>query len=361
MKIVDIYEKDNGIIIIENSSKLNGIEVETVQKKYTKDRAQRYLENLIRYELKKVKDDGIDIKLNYENIYVVTLYDYKKMNLKDIKPIVTSLEKREISLKNRKIKLQKNNKYAGGVIVALVLATSVALTTPFIVDHVIKKKEQTGDTNEIIEIVDSSTLYSKDEIEPTSLFLSNTKNISSSDEKEKGTIPNENVEEKNQSKDSFIPLNSGNNTKDEVYEYLKTKTDFNDAAIAGIMGNIQEECDYDINATYLETNGYTSHGLCQWNGERYVNLTNYCGNYDNSVNAQLDFMMKELKSLYGTAYNALINAENTLDGARQVALNFAMYYEGCSSSTYEIRQSYAENYFNIIHSLQDTSSSSLSR
>ena len=145
---------------------------------------------------------------------------------------------------------------------------------------------------------------------------------------------------------SFVPLNSGNATKDEVYKYLKTKTNFNDAAIAAIMGNIQQECSYNINSTYLESNGYTSHGLCQWNGGRYENLQNYCGDNISSVESQLDFMIHELETEYSTAYNALLNAENTADGARAAALTFASRYEVCDSGSYEIRQDYASDFFN---------------
>ena len=93
---------------------------------------------------------------------------------------------------------------------------------------------------------------------------------------------------------SFVPLNSGNETRDEVYEYLKTKTDYNDAAIDAIMGNLEVETHYD---TSTVGDGGTSFGLAQWHLERADKFHDYCdkeGSY--SVETQLDYMLQELQN-----------------------------------------------------------------
>ena len=363
MKIVDIYgSKEKGVIVVENLSKLNGVEVETVHKKYKGDNAQKYIKNVCAFNLKKVQDNGVNAKLNYDDIYVVTLYDYKKINLNDIKPIAESLKNKGLTFKNHKLKLQKNNSHAGKAIIALSLATIVSLSTPFIIKHVAKKNEPTDiNSTDIVYVSEPLDIdyTGKEEESTTSLYLSGIDYVTDESTTSEKPIENNITEpitekeaeyETTKNDDSNISLNSGNSTKDAVYKYLKTSTDFNDAAIAGIMGNIERECSYDIESTYRESNGYISHGLCQWNAERYENLKKFCGDDLYSVEAQLGFMMNELKNIYTSVYNYLLNVENSEYGARNAALIFAQKYEVCDPDSYEDRQNYAVEYYNQIKS-----------
>lgn len=365
MKIVDIFAVENNeIALIEKSSTLKGIEVDTEYKKFSGKDAEDYLKEICNHGLKEIRDNGINARLKYDNIYLVTLNDYKHMNIDAIKPIVDSLKSKGIVFKNHKLKLQKDNKYANRTIIALTLSTILMLSSPFIIKQLVKKKELNN--NGTVEVTAEEMSYSPsssnaEEETTSSLYLIGTEYVpvesTTTENVEVNTtepITEQNTKKESdkssQSEDSEISLNSGNPTKNAVYKYLKTNTQFNDAAIAGIMGNIEQECGYDIESTYRESNGYTSHGLCQWNAERYENLKRFCGDDLYSVEAQLGFMMSELKNSYTSAYNSLLNVENNEYGARNAALIFAQRYEVCDSSSYNSRQNYAVEYYNQIKS-----------
>ena len=170
--IVDIYNTKNGIVIVESTSELYGLEIDSKRVKYINEQAQLYMKKFPSFGLIRVYDNGRDAKLEFNKPIIVTLHNYKNIKINDIKPIISLLKKNGVSLKSNKYKLQKNNKYAGGVIVALMLATSVVLSTPFIISNVVKKKDINDNTSEIVEIYEPEVLTAKEEIEHTSLYLS---------------------------------------------------------------------------------------------------------------------------------------------------------------------------------------------
>lgn len=121
-------------------------------------------------------------------------------------------------------------------------------------------------------------------------------------------------------------VSTGNETKDKVYNYLASQG-FNNAAICGIMANIQHESSFNTQAL---GDGGTSYGICQWHNCRWTNLKNYCSsnNLDaSSLDGQLSYLVHELKSSYPGVYNTLQNVPNTKEGAYQAASKWTTDYE----------------------------------
>ena len=142
MRIIDVYGSNNGIVLVETSNKLYGIEVETIHRKFTGQNANIYLERLSRLIPEKIYDNGTDAKLNFNKPIVLILHDYKNINLKDIKPIAELLKSKNISLKFHNYKLQKSNNFYGKILIPMTLVTIISLSTPYIVKQIIKKKDK---------------------------------------------------------------------------------------------------------------------------------------------------------------------------------------------------------------------------
>ncbi len=121
-------------------------------------------------------------------------------------------------------------------------------------------------------------------------------------------------------------VSTGNASKDAVYNYLANKG-FNNAAICGILANIEHESGFD--PTALGDNG-TSYGICQWHNSRWTNLKNYCAanNKDvNSLEGQLDYLVYELEHEYPGVYNTLKSVPNTEQGAYDAAYKWTVDFE----------------------------------
>ena len=59
----------------------------------------------------------------------------------------------------------------------------------------------------------------------------------------------------------------------DVYNYLTGTMGMNSAAASGVMANMYRESRFYVDIT----NDYgTAYGLCQWYGDRWTNLQNYC-------------------------------------------------------------------------------------
>lgn len=119
-----------------------------------------------------------------------------------------------------------------------------------------------------------------------------------------------------------------------VWNYLKG-LGLNDYVCAGIMGNIMAEVGghtLDISRYSCVDTG-TYYGICQWGWGRKDRLLS---EYGTSLDAQLKFLGVELFEV--------IPADSSfysMQDEQEAALYFAQYYERCSSSSYEVRQSNA--------------------
>lgn len=119
---------------------------------------------------------------------------------------------------------------------------------------------------------------------------------------------------------------SGNANQDAIYNYL-SKQGFNDAAICGILANIQHESNFKTDAL---GDGGTSYGICQWHNSRWDSLKNYCsqnGLDSTTMDGQLSYLMYELEEKYPSLLNTLKNLPNTEQGAYDAAYEWTVKFE----------------------------------
>ena len=108
-----------------------------------------------------------------------------------------------------------------------------------------------------------------------------------------------------------------------IYEYLKSNTKWNDAAICGVLAHLYQESRYLPTATNKSSGAY---GIAQWLGTRKTQLQKL-KNYD-TVDVQLGFLVDELNnsSDFKMSRTAIQNAENSANGAYDVAYNVRMNF-----------------------------------
>lgn len=93
--------------------------------------------------------------------------------------------------------------------------------------------------------------------------------------------------------------------KTDVYNRLR-QNGFTDSEAAGITGNIAQESMFDTEA--LSEDGYNSHGLVQWTGDRKAHLEQFAR--ENGLNpkdwrTQVDFISEEMNTTERAAFEAL--------------------------------------------------------
>jgi hypothetical protein len=148
---------------------------------------------------------------------------------------------------------------------------------------------------------------------------------------------------------------------------------FNDYGIAGLMGNLYAESALrpcNLQNTYEQSlkmsdaeytaavdkgtytnfvNDKAGYGLAQWTYyTRKQNLLNYCKSKNKSIgdlNAQLEFLMQELKSGYSSVVATLTNATSVLEASNAVLLKFERPADQ-SEAVQNKRASYGQVYFN---------------
>lgn len=117
-------------------------------------------------------------------------------------------------------------------------------------------------------------------------------------------------------------VNVRGDNQQRVYNALKAKG-YKDHEIAGIMGNFQVESGFNPGAVNPNDKGRRSTGLAQWRAERETALFDYTGTKTPTIEQQVDFMDRELKTTHKKAYTALKNSSNS----SEAAYNFGRYYE----------------------------------
>ena len=112
----------------------------------------------------------------------------------------------------------------------------------------------------------------------------------------------------------------------KIYKYITEEMGLNRAVAFGILSHIRRESRFL--PTAYNPSGY--YGMCQWGGNRYTNLINWCSEngYDyTTIDGQVRFMEHELNGPYSKVLDALKECENTADGAYDAAYVFGMRYE----------------------------------
>lgn len=93
--------------------------------------------------------------------------------------------------------------------------------------------------------------------------------------------------------------------KTDVYNRLR-QNGFTDSEAAGITGNIAQESMFDTEA--LSRDGYNSHGLVQWTGDRKAHLERFAkenGLDPKDWRTQVDFISEEMNTTERAAFEAL--------------------------------------------------------
>ena len=111
----------------------------------------------------------------------------------------------------------------------------------------------------------------------------------------------------------------------QIADILKEKG-LNNAAIAGILGNIEGES--SLNPASVNSIGYS--GLCQWGGGRKETLFKTVPDWKTNIRGQIDFMWSELNGSYGpyrSVLSVILNASNDLNGVSDVTSAFLHKYE----------------------------------
>ena len=117
-----------------------------------------------------------------------------------------------------------------------------------------------------------------------------------------------------------------NTNMGKIYTYITETMELNRAVAFGILAHIRRESRFT--STAYNPSGY--YGLCQWGGNRYTNLINWCdeNGYDyTTLDGQVRFMEHELNGPYSKVLDSLKECENTADGAYDAAYVFGMRYE----------------------------------
>ena len=117
-----------------------------------------------------------------------------------------------------------------------------------------------------------------------------------------------------------------NTSMGKIYKYITEEMGLNRAVAFGILSHMRRESRY-IPTAYNPAGYY---GICQWGGNRYTNLISWCNEngYDyTTIDGQVRFMDHELNGPYSKVLAALLECENTADGAYDAAYVFGMRYE----------------------------------
>ena len=113
----------------------------------------------------------------------------------------------------------------------------------------------------------------------------------------------------------------------EIAEFLRAGLSVNDAALAGILANLQGESGFN---PHKVGDGGEAYGICQWQGPRLDQMVKYCE--ENSLSpvsleGQLSFLVCDLINNYIYAYDQIRLCEDSESGALQATYNFCAYYE----------------------------------
>lgn len=130
-----------------------------------------------------------------------------------------------------------------------------------------------------------------------------------------------------------------------VWDFLKSKG-FSDTAAAGVLGNIQQESNFNPNAVNKSSGAF---GIGQWLGGRLKNLKKYAkdqGKSYKSLDVQLEFLYKELNGADPTTKSKL-NKYGGLKGLKKMSISDAVKafedsFERSGGSAMGNRKKYAD-------------------
>lgn len=155
----------------------------------------------------------------------------------------------------------------------------------------------------------------------------------------------------------------GNTNAEKAYNFIREKIEKDHvsggnvhAQVCGIIGNLEAESNWKITACNPNDNKKSrihpdSIGLCQWNDVRAVNLKRSVGESSSSgptkatLEQQLDFMWKELKSGESLPYRKIMAASNYSDAVEGMLLferPYGVYVPGGKGRAGYVNRSHPE-------------------
>ncbi|MBQ3668572.1 MAG: SH3 domain-containing protein [Clostridia bacterium] len=123
-----------------------------------------------------------------------------------------------------------------------------------------------------------------------------------------------------------IFLNTSTTNEEKVYEFFTSRTTYNEAVACGLLANMKQESNFNPESG----KGKNYQGICQWSTSRFAILTNWCeqnGYNPYSLEGQCKFLWYDLSQRYTVYHKALMNIENTAQGAYDAGYYFCYYYE----------------------------------
>lgn len=130
--------------------------------------------------------------------------------------------------------------------------------------------------------------------------------------------------------------------KQNVWAFFKEKG-LSDEAVAGIMGNVALESNFDSTATNKSSGAF---GLFQWLGSRYNELVEYATNRKtmvSDVDTQLNFAWEEMKTTHKSTLEAMESDKYTTPS--EYAEVFEKKFEKSGGQGLEQRIQYAEEIY----------------
>lgn len=138
---------------------------------------------------------------------------------------------------------------------------------------------------------------------------------------------------------------TGSSTQDIVWNFFKSKG-LSDTAVAGIMGNLQQESNFSTTAMGPQTKYGRAYGIAQWLGGRQTNLKKYAASLGKSysdLEVQLNFLWQELNGAENKTLKYL--QSNSGSSASTLAAGFERLFERSGGSAVGKRQGYANNIY----------------
>ncbi len=131
-------------------------------------------------------------------------------------------------------------------------------------------------------------------------------------------------------------LSIGESELREYVDFFRNEMYFSDAAIAGILANLQ--CESGFNVEKIGDFG-AAYGLCQWRGTRLDAMVEYCNSQNlNPIKreGQLQFLKHDLQENYVYPYDLLRYCEDNESHAVMAVYFFCAYYEAPSDPDSEV-------------------------
>jgi Phage tail lysozyme len=141
---------------------------------------------------------------------------------------------------------------------------------------------------------------------------------------------------------------SGSGSEEQIWNFFADKG-FSSSAIAGVMGNLQQESGLDPTAVNPTSGAF---GIGQWLGGRKTNLKNYAketGGDMNSLETQLNFLWKELNGGESTT-KSILDKNGGLDALKNASTSkatelFEKAFERSGGDAMGKRHDYASNFY----------------